>query len=197
VTNSLCPKKRKDWSNSNNNNNNNTPHKFMQINQHGNWHQRTPKASPTLLSPVCRELLLPIGSTPSTAASVHTQGQCPRTKSFALPCPYCVFQTYRGHTLFSSLALESPRRPLTLVHPSRGQRSRGPLPLPAIHTVPCTFPLSVCLPLGSFSGLRVYINTNPPKKGKLFLFFLLWLKFQRTWRRIRQAVQIKVCWEAG
>lgn len=66
------------------------------------------------------------------------------------------------------------------------------MPLPAIHSIQSTFPQSVCLPLGPFSGLRVYINTNPPKKGKLFLFFLLWLKFQSTWLRIRQAVQIKV-----
>lgn len=47
--------------------------------------------------------------------------------------------------------------------------------------------------LAPFSLLRVYINTNPPKKGKIFPFFLLWIKFQQTWLRIRRASQIKVC----
>lgn len=60
--------------------------------------------------------------------------------------------------------------------------------------IPPRLPSDACAcHLAPFSLLRVYINTNPPKKGKIFPFFLLWIKFQQTWLRIRHASQIKVC----
>lgn len=75
--------------------------------------------------------------------------------------------------------------------------SRGTdCPDPSHHSfIPPCLPSDVCAcHLAPFSLLRVYINTNPPKKGKIFSFFLLWIKFQQTWLRIRHASQIKVCW---
>lgn len=75
-----------------------------------------------------------------------------------------------------------------------GKRDSIDLPLPLIHsTLPPLPSWRMHCHLALSSQLRAYINTNPPKKGKIFPVFLLWIKFQQTWLRIRHASQIKVC----
>lgn len=86
---------------------------------------------------------------------------------------------------------------LTLRYDSSQSRGKVFLPLPAIHSFQLASEEACACHLAPFSSLRVYVNTNPPKKGKIFPFSLLWIKFQQTWLRIRHALQIKECRRGG
>lgn len=99
----------------------------------------------------------------------------------------------RTSTILSSLTLK--RSDTVWPQPKlRGGRETDSSASSRHSFIPPRLPSDVCAcHLAPFSLLRAYINTNPPKKGKIFPFFLLWIKFQQTWLKIRHTPQIKVC----